>query len=242
MELRRYIAVLRRRLALILLAVLVGLGAGYASTNRNPGYSATATLYVGSRQLLPAGGSIGGDVLSGLERFAATYASMIDTAAIARDAVQRAHVNRSPAAVVAETDAAPKKGTQLLLIRVIDPDPATAQALANGLADAFVDKLSSFEPSAPPQPGEVPALPAYVFERAALPVAPQATALVRHVILGALFGFALAAGVAFLLEYLDITVKSVRDAERKLELPVLGVIPLDTTAQRPPEVHVARAS
>ncbi|MBA3652797.1 MAG: hypothetical protein H0W70_01235 [Actinobacteria bacterium] len=245
MELRRYVAILRRRLLIILLTTAAGILGGYASTDQTPRYTATATVYVGSRNLLAvSGASLGGDVLNGLEQISRTYAAMIDSAPVASDAVQRANVARSPQSVVGETQAFSEKGTQLLRVNVVDRDPATAQLLANGLTDAFIEKISTFEPSAAPQPGEIPAAPAYIFEKASLPATPQPTSLVRQLILGALVGFAVAAGIAFVLEYIDITVKTVSDAERKLELPVLGVIPMDTDARQTPrtEVWSARAS
>jgi capsular polysaccharide biosynthesis protein len=63
-------------------------------------------------------------------------------------------------------------------------------------------------------------------------------------ILGGLFGFLAAAGLAFLLEYLDVTIKSAADAERRLELPVLALIPLDRelpamTSRRGSPVHAS---
>ena len=49
--------------------------------------------------------------------------------------------------------------------------------------------------------------------------------MLRNVIVASIFGLLVAAILAFLLEYLDITVKTAADAERRLELPVLGIIP-----------------
>ena len=241
MELRRYVAVLRRRLIIVLLTVAAGLTAGYISTDQTPRYTATATLYVGQRQLVAAYGSVSNDVLSAVERFSLTYAAMIDSLPTATDAVQRAKLPRSPQAVVGQTEAAPVKGTSLLSVKVVDRNPAAAQLIANSLADSFVEKIETFEPTAEPKPGEVPALPAYVFERASLPAVPQPTGVLRHLILGAAFGFAVAAALAFTLEYIDITLKSATDAERKLELPVLGVIPFDAAATDLPS-WTARAS
>jgi capsular polysaccharide biosynthesis protein len=49
-----------------------------------------------------------------------------------------------------------------------------------------------------------------------------------------------AVGLAFLLEYLDVTVKSPADAERRLELPVLAVVPMQR--QRPAAFSTASTS
>lgn len=47
----------------------------------------------------------------------------------------------------------------------------------------------------------------------------------RNMILGGLVGFMLAIGVAFLMEYLDKSVKDINSLSKELEVPVLGVIP-----------------
>lgn len=235
MELRRYFAILRRRALLIVLAVAAGVIAGYVNTPNAATYSAEATIYVGSRQLGTADQvRVSQDALLGLERLIKTFATMIDSEPIAEAALERVGVNRSTASVVAATTALPVPDTQLLRIKVTETEPRVARDLANGIADAFVERIASFEPSSQQSdPGELPQLPAYVFERAKLPTLPEPTGLLRRTILGAFFGFVVAAGCVFLLEYLDITVKAPADLERRLELPVLGVIPLDPAAHRP---------
>jgi capsular polysaccharide biosynthesis protein len=44
-------------------------------------------------------------------------------------------------------------------------------------------------------------------------------------VLGLLFGLMAAVGLVLLLDYMDLTVKSPEDLERRLDLPVLGTIP-----------------
>jgi capsular polysaccharide biosynthesis protein len=233
-ELRRYFAILRRRALLVVLAVAAGVVAGYINTPRVATYSAEATIYVGSRQLGTADQvRVSQDALLGLERVIKTFATMIDSEPIAEAALERVDVNRSTGSVVSATSALPVPDTQLLRIKVTESEPRVARDLANGIADAFTERIASFEPSTQSDPGELPQLPAYVFERAKLPTVPEPTGLLRQSVLGALFGFAIAAGCVFLLEYLDITVKAPADLERRLELPVLGVIPFDPSGRRP---------
>jgi capsular polysaccharide biosynthesis protein len=228
-ELRRYIAIIRRRWLLVGLTMIAGLAAAYVSTPQVSNYSAQSTLYVGARQFSGTGGNpVSGDAQAGLQSLIQTFAKMIHSQPIAADALRRTGIQRSVGGVVGSTLVIPE--LDLIRIRVVDHEPAVAQKLANGLADAFVEKIETFEPSAAPQPGEVPQLPAYVFERAVLPTAPEPTGLSRHLLLGVLFGLAAGIGVVFLLEYLDITIKSAADAERRLELPVLGLIPFERPA------------
>lgn len=63
-----------------------------------------------------------------------------------------------------------------------------------------------------------------VVEQAPLPTTPVSPNVLYFLLLAAAIGFSLAAGAAFLLEYLDDTLKSKEDVERVLKLPTLGTI------------------
>lgn len=54
------------------------------------------------------------------------------------------------------------------------------------------------------------------------PVKPNKT---LNILLGVIFGLAIGIGLAFFIEYLDTSVKTIDDVERALQAPVLGVIP-----------------
>ncbi|MFK7851178.1 MAG: GumC family protein [Akkermansiaceae bacterium] len=56
------------------------------------------------------------------------------------------------------------------------------------------------------------------------PVSPNVT---LNLVLGAVVGLMFGVGIAFFLEYLDTSVKSLEDVERYLQVPVLAVIPKD---------------
>ena len=224
MELRRYLTVLRSRLWLILLLTILAAGVGYTVANKEPEYLSRSTLYVGTRSISPDPfeGELSADRLTALSTIAFTFAKMIDSEPVAGQALEELALDLPASEVVKATEATPE--LQLIYIDVTHEQPEVAQALANGLADAFVDGIQEFEPSGAGE-GDIPTLPAYVFERAQLPSAPIPTDQFQSTLLAALFGLLAGIGIAFLLDYLDLSIRNVADVERRLELPVLGVIP-----------------
>ena len=77
-----------------------------------------------------------------------------------------------------------------------------------------------------------------VIEWAPLPTNPINSNRMTTILLGAAIGFSLAAGAAFLMEYLDDTLKTPEEISRELDLPVIGFI-ADTGADDEEEALVA---
>jgi capsular polysaccharide biosynthesis protein len=231
-ELRRYLHLIRQRWLLILVTTLVGASVGYATTSRTALYRSSATIYVGSRQVTTDPQNLYGT--AGLNQIVSTFALMIPNQVIAQKAVAATHVDRAADQVAAETKATVITGTNLISVSVTDPDPVVAQSLTDGVATAFTNQVQTYEPGTTAAPGTLPAEPAYVFQRAYLPTVPLSTGLKKKVIEGGLAGLVISIFVVFLLDYLDISVKSPEDLERRVDLPVLGIIPFQQRVTGPP--------
>ena len=63
-----------------------------------------------------------------------------------------------------------------------------------------------------------------IAEPSKAPVKPNKT---LNIVLGIIFGLMVGIGLAFFIEYLDTSVKTIDDVERALQAPVIGVIPQD---------------
>jgi capsular polysaccharide biosynthesis protein len=222
MEARRYLSIVRRRLVLIIAIVVAAMAAGWLITPSEGSYTATSTLYVGSRSidLSPTSGEVSGDRVHGFDRLITTFTKMIDSRTVAREAVTAADVQRTTDDVLASTGAEQIESANLIEVSVDDSDPATARALANGVAAAFVDQLEQFEPTDPEAEPLVS-----IYEQAPLPTTANPSPLVRNLLLALIVGLVAAGAVVALLEHLDISLRSREDVERHLGLPVLGVIP-----------------
>ena len=230
MELRRYLGILRRRLWLLVVVFVVGATLGFLLTSQKPSYAATSTIYVGASNfsLSTANDLQNGAALQYLtSTLIPTYEQMLHSQPIATDAAHRAGFGLTAGTVLASVNVSTKTGTALIDLTATNPNPSVAEAVANSVADAFTAKVQSLQPQT--GQGAVPSAPAYIFERAKLPTTPLPVKTKSNLVKGGLVGLVIGVGLAGLLEYLDVTVKGPADAEERLELAVLGVIPLRQT-------------
>lgn len=209
-ELRDYLRVLRKHLALIVLVVAVAvLTTGLLSYKViRPSYSAQATLMIilsGSQ----ASSTATNQSLFTLEtNLAQTYADM----ATSRSVLRTAGLSALDAKRVVATAVT---GADLLTVQVTAPSAALAADQANAVSRALIHKvdgvvktrdLSITDPATPPLKATSPR--------------PKVNMAIAAV-LGLLVGVAL----AFLLEYMDTTFRDEEQVQTALGLPVLGVIP-----------------
>lgn len=95
-------------------------------------------------------------------------------------------------------------------------DPAEAVLIANEIAKVFQREISSLmriDNIHILSPAELPENP--------VPVKPQP---VLNMAIALVVGLMAGVGLAFLLEYMNNTIKTEQDVEKLLELPVLGII------------------
>lgn len=229
MELRRFVALLGRRWPVLAAMVVVAAAAGYLVTPDGTRYTAQSTIMVGTPDLSgdPSIFGVFGDRATLLDRLTLTYAVLVDTGPVAEAAAQRTVVARDVATILEETQAEALAGTQLVRVRVSDRDPAVAQALADGMAEAFVDQVAALGPAGVGDAGSV-----QVAERAGTATATPEGNRKANVAVGAILGLLAAVGLVLLLDYLDTTVRDGGDAERRLELPLLGAIPFAVGGDR----------
>ncbi|MGQ0615614.1 MAG: hypothetical protein ACT4PW_01260 [Acidimicrobiia bacterium] len=229
MELRRYVALLGRRWPVLVAGVVAAAAAGYLVTPDGTRYTSQSTIMVGTPDLSgdPSIFGVFGDRATLLDRLTLTYAVLVDTGPVAEGAARRTGVARDVATILEATRAEAPAGTQLVRVRVSDRDPAVAQALADGMAEAFADQVAALGPAGVGDAGSV-----QVVERAGTATATPEGNREANVAVGAILGLLAAIGLVLLLEYLDTTVRDGDDAERRLELPLLGVVPFAAGVDR----------
>jgi capsular exopolysaccharide synthesis family protein len=242
-DVREYARVIWRRrwYGLLGFVLCVALALAYTAT-RTPRYQATATLFVGDRQLNLQDINRGIAVTNLSERLLKSYAEIVTSRTIAERAVVDNALPLSAQSVQRELTVQPLVDTQILKVTFLSKDPALAERVANAVASAFVAEIQDIAvpPTVTPPVGATPlptpatqapppaAVTVSIIDPAVRPKDPVSPNHQRDLALGILLGMMVGIAMEFTVDYLDVSIKTREDTER-LGLPVVGLIPkLDT--------------
>lgn len=145
-----------------------------------------------------------------------TYNVIIKSPAILSLVIDELDLNTTAAALTNKITVSNAEDSQVVNITVQDPDPQRAVDIANKTAEVFQTQIKTLM-----QVNNVSVLTPAILGDNPSPVKPDP---MLNMAIAAVIGLMLGVGLAFLLEYLDTTVKTEEDIEEILNLPVLGLI------------------
>lgn len=240
MELIRYWRVVRRWAWLIILCPLVAaLAAGLISLQLPKVYEAKVLLYVRTAQLIPQTQNV--PVTS--DQVLRTYAQLMTVRPLLQQVISEESLPTDPATLVNRISVTPNPNTLNLNISVRDTDPSRAQRTANTLVIDFITYVNTLAPAATPAtspptkpttsptPSTAQQTPTtsqqeslVIAQSADLPKKPVSPRPLLNVALAVLAGLAVGAGLAFLLDYMDQSVRSDEILRERVGLVPLGHI------------------
>ena len=226
MELRDYIRILRKRLLLIVAAALICPAAALAtSLAMTPVYQGTAKLFVAGKTDSSGGTSSAyeGALLS--QQLVKSFAQILKSRATAEAALRLDPQPLTPSQLQDKVHAEGVTDTLLIDLSVEDTDPARAKRLTNNVARAFIEAVPDLQRNS--------ALRVSLVEPALTPTDPVRPRTRGNVALGLMLGLMLGAGLAFLREFLDRTVKTPEELEAASGAPVVGAIPPFKATKQP---------
>lgn len=145
-----------------------------------------------------------------------TYNVIIKSPAILEGVVQELDLDSSADQLSKKVSVSSAENSQVVTVTATDPSPELAVKIANTTVEVFQEKipvLLNVDNVHILSEAELAADPAQVSPKPLLNIA-------IAMVLGAMVGV----GIAFLLEYLDNTIKTEADIEKMLDVPVLGVV------------------
>lgn len=147
-----------------------------------------------------------------------TYKEIIKTPAIMDVVVsQYPDLGLTAGELMQKVSVSSVNNTQVMTIKVQDESYERAASTVNAVSNVFKDKISDIY-----KVDNVSILSEAKLSPVPSPVKPSP---VLNIAIAFLVSLMLGVGIAFLLEYMDDTMKTERDIAQLLELPLLGVVP-----------------
>ncbi|WP_341202523.1 YveK family protein [Planomicrobium okeanokoites] len=207
---------IRKRLGLIILLTLLAIIiAGVVSYFLLTPVYETSTEILVNQNPAETGQLINQNIQTDLQLIN-TYSGIIKSPAILDQVVEELDLDMNSDQLDNNITVSNASQSQIINIAVQDEDPARAVDIANTTVDVFetdiqelmnVDNVSVLSPA--------------VLKENPEPVSPNP---LLNMAIAAVVGLMLGVGIAFLLEYLDTTIKNEQDIEEFLGIPVIGVI------------------
>ncbi|PIC95690.1 capsular biosynthesis protein [Sporosarcina sp. P26b] len=145
-----------------------------------------------------------------------TYNAIIKTPVILDQVIKNLDLDITPAALNAQLTVNSEQNSQVVNLTVQDPEPHKAVDIANTTAEVFQKEIVNLM-----NVDNVNILSPAIYVEDPKPVKPNKQ---LNIAIAAVIGLMVGVGIAFLLEYLDTTVKTEQDIEELLGLPVLGLV------------------
>lgn len=154
-----------------------------------------------------------------------TYNVIIKSPAILSKVIENLDLDTTPAALNTKITVNSAQNSQVVNVSVQDPEPYMAVDIANTTAEVFQEEIQKLM-----NVDNVNILSPAVLSDNPSPVKPDPY---LNMAIAAVVGLMLGVGIAFLLEYLDTTVKTEQDIEEILDLPILGLVSPITDGDMP---------
>lgn len=237
MTLSQFLAVVRRRRWWIAALTLLGLGSAVAlSLVQTPLFRAEASVFVSVSGSASATDLSQGSAFSSAR--VASYAELATAPRVLEAAAASVGLDATVDELRSAVQARPSGDTVILTIAATLPDPKTAAALADAVADQLTDVVGDIERT---DEDGAALVHVSVYQDAIVPDAPVSPRVPVNVAIGLLVGLGLGIGVALLRDTVDRKVRSVETVRSVTSSSVLAEIPLDDDAAQAPLVDTGNA-
>jgi capsular polysaccharide biosynthesis protein len=215
-SLKELFETIKKRLWLIVLITVIA-----TTTSGVVSYFLLTPIYQSSTQLLVnqaknEQGSVDVNQIRSNLEIINTYNVIIKSPAILDKVSQELNNNETASSLNSRVTVGSESNSQVLKITVQHPDPVMAANIANTTAAVFQTEIVNLM-----NVDNVSILSAAQFSDSPVPIKPRPA---LNMAIAFVVGLMAGVGLAFLMEFLDNTVKNEQDIEKLLGLPVLGSI------------------
>ncbi|WP_349408723.1 YveK family protein [Pseudalkalibacillus sp. SCS-8] len=230
-SLKEIFETLKKRLAMILLITLVATAASGLIS-----YMFLTPIYQSSTQILVNQSNENqqvdfNQVRTNVEMIN-TYRVIIKSDNILEKVQNKLDSNESVSQLDSMIQVNSEQNSQVFTVSVQHSDPEMAATIANTVASTFESEIKEIM--------KLNVSNVTILSKADTPMSPIKPNPMLNMAIAFVVGLMAGVGLAFLLEYLDNTVKTEQDIEKQLELPVLGVIAEMNEKQIQQSTHMSK--
>lgn len=219
MELMEYFTIVKKRILLVILitigsTVFSGILSYFVIT---PTYKSDIAVIIGKIENKDEMSQANYNDVMMYQKLVKTYSEFTKSRRVSEHVIEALKLDIEPSQLQAMVTVASKGDTEFLTITVESKYPKEAMDIANQLAMSLkiistdVKKVDNIQ----------------LLDEAILPTKPANPNPKLNMAIAFFIGLMISLGIAFLLEYLDNTVKSQEEIERLTGVPVIGIIPLN---------------
>lgn len=197
---------------IIVTLIALLLGATYTAVLQKPKYKSYTTILLTKEA---DSNTITSNDITLNKNLVDTYREIIKSKKVISKVIDNLSLNYSVVELSKNVTVESINETEIIKVSVVDDDPKLSMVIANEIANVFnaeIVKLYNIQNIGVVDVAEMPNLPYNVN-------------LLKQLVLSGLIGIVLGFGIVFVMYYFDTSVKTTEEIEKKLGLPVIGVIP-----------------
>jgi capsular exopolysaccharide synthesis family protein len=218
----------RRWLTIVALFLACVAAMGALTFSQTPQYQSTSRIFIST------------DTTNSAEAFYASgfttqrvksYAELATSRELMQKVISRLNLNMTPADLASKITATVDSETVIILLSVLDPDPAVAQQIARAESEELSEYLTVLET---PLSKATSPIKATVVDPASYNASPVSPRPMINLVIGGMIGLLLGLAAAVTRDILDNTVSSAEDVANVIEAPVLASIAYDSDVPKRP--------
>ena len=204
---------------IILIATVLFIVAGYIYSKVliTPKYTAKATMVLASTGASDNSEStITATDITLNNNLIATYRELAKSTSVVRKVLENLNItDLSEELLKGRIDVSSETGTQVINISVTDEDPYMATKITNELTKVFSDKVAEIY--------KIDNIS--ILDSAEMPSTPSNINTMKTITMFGTVGLILSVAVIYIISMLDNTIKSTKDVEKALKVPILAELP-----------------
>ncbi|MDO4438501.1 MAG: Wzz/FepE/Etk N-terminal domain-containing protein [Eubacteriales bacterium] len=211
---------LKKKIAIIILACILGGGIGFGISNYLivPQYSSQSMIFVMTKETTITSLT---DLQIG-SQLTKDYAVLIKSRTVMEKVIENLGLNMSYRALSNKITVENPSATRIIEISVTDPDPQMAKMITDEVANCASNYISEIMEQAPPK----------IIEYGNLPLGPISPNIPKYIVLGAFLGGIIVSLWIVVSVLLNDTIMSEEDITKLTGVPVLAAIPTTDAAYK----------